>query len=77
MRLRPRNSQTQVIQAFDDQRRLKLIRTEAVRAGFKAAYEAQDFASIVEIARRLPETVLADDENLYMYVDVARTQLRS
>ena len=31
-------------------RKLKLFRTEAVRAGFKAAYEGQDYKTIVSIA---------------------------
>lgn len=51
--------------------RLKTFRTEAVRAGFKAAYDAKDYATIVGVARKLPETVLQEDEKLLMYYDVA------
>ena len=51
--------------------RLKTFRTEAVRAGFKAAYDAKDYAIIVGVARKLPETVLQEDEKLLMYYDVA------
>jgi len=51
--------------------RLKTFRTEAVRAGFKAAYDAKDYATIVGVARKLPDTVLQEDEKLLMYYDVA------
>jgi len=56
-------------------RRLKVFRTEAVRAGFKAAYEGQDYNTIVSVAAKLPEDVLQDDEKLLMYYDVARMRL--
>ena len=56
-------------------RSLKVFRTEAVRAGFKSAYDRQDYKTIVEVARRLPETVLQEDEKLLMYYDVATMRL--
>ena len=49
--------------------------TEAVRAGFKAAYEAQDYKAIVSVAAKLPENVLQEDEKLLMYFDVASMRL--
>jgi DNA methylase len=55
--------------------RLKSFRTEAVRAGFKAAYDRRDWQLIVRVARRLPEQVLQEDEKLLMYYDVAATRL--
>jgi 16S rRNA G966 N2-methylase RsmD len=51
--------------------KLKTFRTEAVRAGFKAAYDAKDYATIVSVAHKLPESVLQEDEKLLMYYDVA------
>ena len=56
-------------------RKLKLFRTEAVRAGFKAAYEGQDYKTIVNVAAKLPENVLQEDEKLLMYYDVASMRL--
>jgi hypothetical protein len=53
------------------ERKLKLFRTEAIRVGFKAAYEAQDYKTIVDVAGKLPENVLQEDEKLLMYFDVA------
>jgi hypothetical protein len=57
------------------ERKLKMFRTEAVRAGFKAAYEAQDYKTIVGVAAKLPDNVLQEDEKLLMYFDVARMRL--
>jgi len=59
----------------DSARRLKVFRTEAVRAGFKAAYDARDYDLIVRVAAKLPEAVLQEDEQLLMYYDVASTRL--
>ena len=52
-------------------KKLKQFRTEAVRAGFKAAYDAQDYSTIVSVAEKIPDTVLQEDEKLLMYYDVA------
>ena len=57
------------------ERKLKLFRTEAVRAGFKVAYEGQDYKTIVSVAAKLPENVLQEDEKLLMYYDVASMRL--
>ena len=51
--------------------RLKTFRTEAVRAGFKSAWGKRDYATIIEVARRLPEDVLQEDPALLMYYDNA------
>lgn len=53
------------------ERKLKVFRTEAVRAGFKAAYDAKEYATIIEVAKKLPEAVLQEDATLLMYFDVA------
>ena len=57
------------------ERKLKMFRTEAVRAGFKSCYDTQDYATIVAVAAKLPETVLQEDEKLLMYYDVASMRL--
>ncbi|ESZ65717.1 DNA methyltransferase [Mesorhizobium sp. L103C131B0] len=57
------------------ERKLKLFRTEAVRAGFKAAYDGQEYKVIVSVAAKLPENVLQEDEKLLMYYDVASMRL--
>jgi hypothetical protein len=57
------------------ERKLKLFRTEAVRAGFKTAYDAQDYRTIVSVSAKLPESVLQEDDKLLMYYDVASMRL--
>ena len=56
-------------------RKMRLIRTEAVRAGFKRAYDDRDWETIITVAERLPESVVQEDEKLLMYYDVARMRL--
>jgi hypothetical protein len=53
------------------ERKIKQFRTEAVRAGFKAAYDARDYRTIVEVAAKLPDEVVQEDDKLLMYLDVA------
>jgi hypothetical protein len=53
------------------QKRLKTFRTEAVRAGFKAAWAARDYGTIVAVAQKLPEDVLQEDQTILMYYDNA------
>ena len=69
-----------LLKEFEDyrtstQKRLKVFRAEAVRAGFKATYDHQDYKTIVEVARKLPESVLQEDDKLLMYYDVAMMRL--
>ncbi|MFH1906666.1 MAG: DNA methylase [Chloroflexota bacterium] len=51
--------------------RLRQFRTEAVRAGFAEAYKNREYAVILQVAARLPETVLHEDPDLLMYFDTA------
>ncbi len=51
--------------------RLKVFRTEAVRAGFKHAWHERDYNLIVKVADRLPPSVLQEDASLLMYYDNA------
>jgi len=57
------------------QKKLKQFRTEAIRAGFKAAYDQKDYRTIIGVAKKLPEQVIQEDEKLLMYFDVASMRL--
>jgi len=46
-----------------------------VRAGFKAAYDARDYRTIVDVAAKLPDAVIQEDEKLLMYLDVAQMRI--
>jgi DNA modification methylase len=52
-------------------KKLKQFRTEAIRAGFAHAWQNREYRTIVQVAERLPETVLQEDPDLLMYYDNA------
>ncbi len=56
------------------QRRLKVFRMEAVRAGFKRAWQEHAYATIVEVAAKIPDDVLQEDPKLLMWYDQAVTR---
>lgn len=57
------------------QRRLKVFRLEAVRAGFKKAWQERDYATIIAVAGRIPDDVLQEDPKLLMWYDQALTRM--
>jgi hypothetical protein len=59
------------------QRRLKVFRLEAVRAGFKKAWQERDYATIINVAKKIPDRVLQEDEKLLMWFDQAVTRSES
>lgn len=56
------------------QRRLKLFRLEAVRAGFKKAWQERDYNTIITVASKIPEKILQEDPKLLMWYDQAVTR---
>jgi hypothetical protein len=55
-------------------KKLKIFRVEAVRAGFKKAWQERDYDTIIDVAEKIPESVLQDDAKLLMWYDQARTR---
>ncbi len=47
--------------------RLKIFRSEAIRAGFSYAWRERQYDVIIEVAERMPESVLQEDQQLLMY----------
>ena len=69
-----------LLKEFEDyrtssQKRLKVFRLEAVRAGFKKAWQERDYATIITVARKVPENVLQEDPKLLMWYDQALTRM--
>ncbi len=69
-----------LLRKFDEyrqskERRLKVFRLEAVRAGFKRAWQEKDYGVITEVARKIPEDVLQEDAKLLMWLNQAETRL--
>lgn len=54
--------------------KLKVFRTEAVRAGFKACWKNKDYQTIVRVGQRIPESIIQDDSSLLMYYNNALTR---
>lgn len=52
-------------------KKLKEVRSEAVRLGFKECFAAKDYATILAIAHHLPDNVIEEDEQLQMMHDMA------
>ena len=57
------------------QKRLKVFRLEAVRTGFKKARQERDYATIIAVARKIPENVLQENPKLLMWYDQALTRM--
>ena len=55
-------------------KRFKVIRLEAVRAGFKHCWQNRDYRTIIAVAERIPENVLQEDPKLLMWYDQALTR---
>jgi len=56
------------------EKRLKVFRLEAVRAGFKKAWQEKDYTTIIEVAKKIKEEVLQEDPKLLMFYDQALTR---
>ena len=55
--------------------RLKVFRLEAVRAGFKKAWQERNYAVIAGVADKIPNNVLEEDPKLLMWYDQAITRI--
>ena len=55
--------------------KLKVFRLEAVRAGFKKAWQERDYAVIVAMADKIPNNILEEDPKLLMWYDQAVTRM--
>jgi len=57
------------------QKRIKIFRGEAIRAGFRKAWQDRDYATIIAVAEKLPEVHLQEDSKLLMWYDQAITRM--
>ena len=58
-------------QYLDTKGKLKVVRTEALRAGFKDCWQKKDYMTIIQMTKRVPEEVVQEDSALLMYYDNA------
>jgi DNA modification methylase len=55
--------------------KLKEVRVDALRAGFKQCYQDKDFKTIVTIGDRIPNNLLMEDEVLLQFYDIASSRV--
>ena len=56
-------------------KKLKVFRLEAVRAGFKKAWQDKAFPIIIAVADKIPKKILEEDQKLLMWYDQAVTRM--
>jgi DNA modification methylase len=56
-------------------KKLKVFRMEAVRAGFKKAWQDRDYSTIIKVADLIPGKILEEDPKLLMWYDQAVTRV--
>lgn len=55
-------------------KKLKTVRMEAVRCGFKKAWQDRDYSTIINVAEKIPQNLLQEDQKLLMWYDQAQTR---
>lgn len=58
-------------QAQKARARIREVRVEALREGFKECFKDKDFQTILLIADKIPQNILTEDEQLLQYYDIA------
>lgn len=56
-------------------RKLKEFRLEVMRTGFKTCWGSRDYATIIAVAKKVPDEVLQEDEKLLLWYDQALTRM--
>lgn len=70
-RLREKNLLKEFQEYLSTKGKLKVFRSEAIRAGFAKLWKDKDYATIVSVAERLPEATIQEDSTLLMYYDIS------
>lgn len=70
-KLREKNLLKEFQEYLNSKGKLKVFRSEAIRAGFAKLWKDKDYAAIVAMANRLPEETIQEDQNLLMYYDIS------
>ncbi|WP_445630202.1 DNA methyltransferase [Nostoc sp. DSM 114167] len=55
-------------------RKIKEVRLEAIRTGFRKAWQEREYPTIIEVARKIPENILQEDPKLLMWYDQSLTR---
>lgn len=74
-KLREKNLLKEFQEYLNSKGKLKVFRSEAIRAGFAKLWKDKDYAAIVVLANRLPEETIQEDQNLLMYYDISLSRV--
>ena len=74
-KLREKNLLKEFQSYLESKGKLKVFRSEAIRAGFSKLWKDKDYAAIVAVAERLPEQTIQEDPNLLMYYDISLSRI--
>lgn len=74
-KLREKNLLKEFQEYLNSKGKLKVFRSEAIRAGFSKLWKDKDYAAIVALANRLPEETIQEDQNLLMYYDISLSRV--
>jgi len=55
--------------------KIKEVRVEALRAGFRQCYQDKDFKTIVQLGDRIPSNLLMEDKVLLQFYDIASSRV--
>jgi DNA modification methylase len=62
-------------EAIKQKGKIKEVRVEALREGFKQCYQDKEFKTIVQIGDRIPNNLLMEDEVLLQFYDIASSRV--
>jgi hypothetical protein len=74
-KLRERSLLKEFEEYKQSKKKLKVFRLEAVRAGFKKAYQEHDYTTIISVSDKIPNNVLEEDPKLLMWYSNAKTRM--
>lgn len=74
-KLREKNLLKEFQEYMASKGKLKVFRSEAIRAGFAKLWKEKDYAAIVKMAERLPDETIQEDPNLLMYYDISMSRM--
>lgn len=63
------------VEVANPKAKIKEVRVESLRAGFKQCYQDKDFKTIVIIGDRIPNNLLMEDEVLLQFYDIASSRI--
>jgi 16S rRNA G966 N2-methylase RsmD/predicted RNA-binding Zn-ribbon protein involved in translation (DUF1610 family) len=75
-KLREKNLWKEFESYMNSKGKLKLFRSEAIRVGFSRLWKDKNYQAIVDMAERLPEQTIQEDDKLLMYYDISFSRVQ-